>query len=84
MINHVSVVIPSYNSANFLPEAIESVLGQTYSPFEIIVVDDGSTDETKQVCDRYPTVRYIYQTNQGVAAARNTGMQVGSIPLSKK
>ncbi|PSB35756.1 glycosyltransferase family 2 protein [Stenomitos frigidus] len=76
MINNVSVVIPSYNSANFLPEAIESVLGQTYSPFEVIVVDDGSTDETKQVCDRYPTVRYIYQTNQGVAAARNTGMQV--------
>ena len=75
MTSNVSVVIPSYNSASFLPEAIESILEQTYSPFEIIVVDDGSTDETKQVCDRYPTVQYIYQKNHGVAAARNTGMQ---------
>lgn len=73
MLNRVSVIIPSYNSANFLPEAIESVLKQTYPVFEIIVVDDGSTDETKQVCDRYPTIKYIYQSNQGLIGARNTG-----------
>ncbi len=76
--NHcrLSVIIPSYNRAVFLPEAIESVLSQTYPVFEIIVVDDGSTDETKACCDRYPTVQYIYQSNQGVSAARNTGMRV--------
>jgi amino acid adenylation domain-containing protein len=74
----VSVVIPAYNSAKFLPEAIESVLGQTYPVFEIVVVDDGSTDETKAVCDQYPTVKYIYQANQGVAEARNTGMRMSS------
>ena len=76
--NHcrLSVIIPSYNRAVFLPEAIESLLRQTYPVFEIIVVDDGSTDETKEVCDRYPTVQYIYQSNQGVSVARNTGMRV--------
>jgi len=76
--NHcrLSVIIPSYNSAAFLPEAIESLLRQTYPVFEIIVVDDGSTDETKEVCDRYPQVQYIYQSNQGVSVARNTGTSV--------
>ena len=76
-INHsrLSVIIPSYNRAAFLPEAIESLLSQTYPEFEIVVVDDGSTDETKEVCDRYPTVQYIYQNNQGVSAARNTGIR---------
>lgn len=78
--NHsrVSVIIPSYNRAAFLPEAIESLLSQTYPVFEIIVVDDGSTDETKEVCDRYPTVQYIYQKNQGVSVARNTGIHVST------
>ncbi|MEO6860501.1 MAG: glycosyltransferase family A protein, partial [Microcoleus sp.] len=78
MTKNVSVVIPSYNSTQFLPEAIESVLEQSYPPFEVIVVDDGSTDETKEVCDRYPTVKYVYQNNQGVAAARNTGLRVST------
>ncbi|BAZ00088.1 amino acid adenylation domain-containing protein [Tolypothrix tenuis PCC 7101] len=78
MSNRVSVIIPAYNSANFLPEAIESVLKQTYPVFEIIVVDDGSTDETKQVCDRYPTIKYIYQSNQGLIGARNTGFEAST------
>jgi amino acid adenylation domain-containing protein len=78
MTKNVSVVIPSYNSTQFLPEAIESVLEQSYPPFEVIVVDDGSTDETKEVCDRYPTVKYVYQNNQGVSAARNTGLGVST------
>ena len=73
---HVSVIIPAYNSARFLAEAIESVLGQTYPVFEIIVVDDGSIDNTKEVCINYPMVQYIYHNNQGVAAARNTGIRV--------
>ena len=69
----VSIVIPAYNNSKFLPAAIESVLEQSYTQIEIIVVDDGSIDDTKLVCDRYPTVRYIYQRNQGVSVARNTG-----------
>jgi amino acid adenylation domain-containing protein len=75
MASNVSVIIPSYNSAKFLPEAIESVLNQTYPVFEIVVVDDGSTDKTKEVCNCYPTVKYIYQENQGASVARNIGMQ---------
>jgi glycosyltransferase involved in cell wall biosynthesis len=70
----VSVVIPCYNQAHFLGEAIESVLAQSYPRFEIIVVDDGSTDDTSEVAARYPGVRYVYQNNQGVSAARNSGL----------
>ncbi|MEO1465564.1 MAG: glycosyltransferase family A protein [Cyanobacteria bacterium J06633_1] len=69
----VSVIIPAYNGDRFLAEAINSVLQQTYSDYEIIVVDDGSTDSTAQVAQQYgKEVRYFYQTNQGVAASRNT------------
>ena len=76
MTNKVSVIIPAYNSAKFLAETIESVLRQTYPVFEIVVVDDGSTDETKEVCSHYPIVKYIYQRNQGVVGARNTGVRI--------
>jgi len=69
----VSVVIPCYNSARFLGEAIESVLHQTYPRIEIILVDDGSTDETAQIARSYP-VHYIYQKNRGISAARNSGI----------
>lgn len=70
----VSVVIPCYNQAHFLSEALESVLGQGYGRIEILVVDDGSTDNTRPVAERYPEVRYHHQANQGAAAARNTGI----------
>ena len=71
----VSVVIPCYNQAHFLGEAIESVLAQTYPHLEIIVVDDGSPDNTEEVATRYSGVRYVQQANQGLAAARNTGLR---------
>lgn len=71
----VSVVIPCYNHARFLGEAIESVLAQTYPNLEIIVVDDGSTDHTAEVAAGYPDARYVHQNNQGLAAARNTGLR---------
>lgn len=71
----VSVVIPCYNHGNFLGETIESVLQQSYSNIEIIVVDDGSTDNTKNVASRYPQVKYIFQENQGLSAARNAGVK---------
>jgi len=73
----VSVIIPTYNSARFLTEAIDSVLAQSFKDFEILVIDDGSTDETKAVMQRYGSpVRYIYQANAGVAAARNRGIEL--------
>lgn len=72
----VSVVIPVFNGERFLREAVESVLVQQYSPVEIIVVDDGSTDGTANVARSLSeTVRYFYQTNQGPAAARNRGIE---------
>jgi amino acid adenylation domain-containing protein len=72
----ISVIIPAYNSADFLAEAIESILGQTQAVSEIVVVDDGSTDDPKSVCDRYPSIKYIYQANQGLPGARNKGIEV--------
>ncbi|NOH01800.1 MAG: glycosyltransferase [Chloroflexi bacterium] len=71
----VSVVIPCYNQARFLGEAIGSVLSQAYPRIEVIVVDDGSTDHTAEEAARYPEVRYIRQENQGLGAARNAGLR---------
>lgn len=73
--NLVSVVIPCYNHAHFLCDAIESVLKQSYTQYEIIVVDDGSTDNTFEVASRYPAVRCVRQENQGLSAARNRGLR---------
>ena len=74
----VSVVIACYKQGMFVAEAIESAVTQTHPPLEIIVVDDGSPDDTASVVARYPTVRYVYQPNQGVSAARNTGLKCAS------
>lgn len=71
----VSVVIPTYNCARFLPEALDSVLAQTYRDFEVIVMDDGSTDDTPAVMSRYPAVRYLRQANVGPGAARNAAIR---------
>ena len=70
-----SVIIPCYNQAHFLHEAIESASAQTYSHREILVVDDGTTDNTAKVTAGYPGVRYVRQENLGVASARNTGFK---------
>ena len=71
----ISVIIPTYNRANYLREAIASMLSQTYQNFEIIVVDDGSTDKTREVVESFgERVRYFYQKNSGVGAARNKGI----------
>ncbi len=72
----VSVIIPNYNHARYLPQAIDSVLAQDYPHYEIIVVDDGSTDDSRPVAGRYRgRIRYIWQENRGLSAARNTGLK---------
>ena len=72
----VSVIIPTYNSAQFIIETLESVFAQTYKNYEVIVVDDGSTDNTKEVLKPYMSkIRYIYKENGGPASARNVGIK---------
>ncbi len=70
----VTVVIPCYGQAHFLGEAIESVLAQSHPNLEVIVVDDGSPDNTSEVAARYPGVRCVRQENQGLSGARNSGL----------
>ncbi len=75
----VAVIIPTHNRASLLPRAIKSVLAQTRAADEIIIVDDGSTDETQSlVGNDYPQIKYIKQENKGVSTARNMGIEVSS------
>jgi glycosyltransferase involved in cell wall biosynthesis len=73
----VSVIIPTYNRARFVGQAIQSVLDQTFQDFELIVVDDGSTDNTRTVVEEFtdPRIRYIHQENMGISGTRNTGIR---------
>lgn len=75
----ISVVIPTYNRAHLIGQTIDSVLAQGFEDFELIVVDDGSTDSTRGVVNRYedPRIRYVYQDNAGGPAARNNGASQG-------
>ena len=73
---YISVIIPCYNHGGYLGKAIDSVLGQSYPNVEVIVVDDGSSDDTREVAAAYgEKVRYIYKENGGLSAARNTGLE---------
>lgn len=78
---NVSIVLPTYNRAQFLPAAFESICNQTHADWELIVVDDGSTDDTQHVIAKLSmnmkqSVRYVSQSNQGSYAARNTGLDL--------
>ena len=74
----LSIIIPVYNVADWLPDTLDSVLAQTFRDFELILVDDGATDGSGEICDSYAArdarVRVIHQKNAGVSAARNTGV----------
>ena len=73
----ISVIIPTFNRKHTLQRAIDSVLAQTFKPYEIIIVDDGSKDGTKEwLLQNYPSVQYIHQPNNGVSSARNKGIQI--------
>ena len=79
MSDMISIIIPAYNAADYLAQTIESVLNQTYSDFELILIDDGSTDRTREIIKDYQCkdarIKYFYKENGGVSSARNLGLQ---------
>lgn len=79
----VSVIIPAYNQADYLEYAIQSVLSQSFANFEVVVVNDGSTDNTENILTEISDkrIRVIWQPNSGLSAARNTGIRISSAPL---
>lgn len=76
----ISIIIPTYNHSKLLPRAIESVLKQKFKDWELIIVDDGSKDNTKEIINKYKDIRikYHYQKNSGVASAMNTGFDMAT------
>ncbi|MFW5980976.1 MAG: glycosyltransferase family 2 protein [bacterium] len=80
--NKVSVIVPVYNKERFLEKCIKSILNQSYNSLEIILIDDGSTDRSAEICDRYAKldsrIYVVHKENEGVAEARNTGLNIAS------
>ena len=75
----VSVIIPCYNSAKFVDKTLQAVFNSTFSDFEVIVVDDGSNDDTKKILMEkgwFDKIQYVYQANKGIAGARNVGIKM--------
>ena len=78
----VSCIIPVYNTEKYLPRCIESVLAQTFVDWEMLLIDDGSTDASGSICDEYAAkderIRVIHKPNGGLTSARNAGLEVAS------
>ena len=78
----ISVIVPVYNVAGYLPQCVDSILSQDYGDLEVILIDDGSTDGSGEICDRYAAqdsrVRVIHQKNGGAAAAKNAGLRLAT------
>ena len=78
----ISVIVPVYNVAQYLPQCVDSILSQDYGDLEVILIDDGSTDPSGEICDQYATrdsrVQVIHQKNGGAAAAKNAGLRIAS------
>ena len=75
----ISIIIPAYNVEKYISKCLESIIKQTYSNIEIILVDDGSTDKTSEICDEYEKkddrIKVIHTENRGVSEARNKGLE---------
>ncbi|MGZ5551627.1 MAG: glycosyltransferase family 2 protein, partial [Nitrososphaeraceae archaeon] len=82
MKDKISIIIPVYNGVKYLPKCIDSVLNQTYKNLEIILVDDGSTDESGKICDTYSLkdnrIKVVHKQNGGLSDARNTGLKIAT------
>ena len=78
----ISVIVPVYNVAAYLPECLDSILSQDYDKLEVILIDDGSTDDSGAICDAYARrdgrIRVIHQKNGGAAAAKNAGLRAAT------
>ena len=78
----LSIIMPIYNTGKYLHKCIKSILSQTLTNFELILVDDGSVDESGQICDEYAAkdarIKVIHKKNEGVSIARNTGIEVAA------
>ena len=78
--NFISVIVPIYNVEKYLKKCIESIINQTYKNLEIILVDDGSTDDSGKICDEYASkdtrIKVIHKVNGGQSSARNAGIDV--------
>lgn len=77
--NNVSIILPTYNRASYLNRSVDSIINQTHTNWELLIIDDGSTDETlslvKVYLNRFPNVRYFFHENRGAAYSMNVGMQ---------
>ena len=86
--NKISVIVPVYNIGQYLENSIKSLINQTYRNIEIILVDDGSVDNSPAICDLYAEkdnrIKVIHQKNKGVSAARNAGMRVALFVTSQR
>ena len=74
----ISIIVPVYNTANYLPQCVDSIICQSYTDWELILVDDGSKDQSGMICDEYAKrdnrIMVIHQSNNGVSSARNAGI----------